>query len=213
MGLVLVSMCLFFWRRLFSKINSIPDFADRAVILGDGPLADILQLEYESRPELGLRVVGRIPAVDYSYSNVGSERSGRRGDSHSKEAVLDLSSAVKFFRASSVVVAMNDRRGKLPVDALLALKCRGLQVHDGADLYEAITGKVQTEFVRLGWLLFSPGCHSSKTHLAYKRAASIVVSISGLILTLPLLPFIYLAIRLTSSGLCYTGKSAWVATG
>ena len=107
---------------------------------------------------------------------------------------------MKFFRASSIVVAMNDRRGKLPVDALLAMKCRGLQVHDGADLYEAITGKVQTEYVRLGWLLFSPGCHASKIHLAYKRAASILVSISGLLLTLPLLPFIYLGIRLTSAG-------------
>ena len=199
-GLALVMLCLFFWRRLFSKINSIPDLADRVVILGDGPLADILQREYESRPELGLRLVGRIPAIGGADSQAGSQRPERRGDAPAKEAVEDLSRAVKFFRASSIVVAMSDRRGKLPVDALLAMKCRGLQVHDGADLYEAITGKVQTEYVRLGWLLFSPGCHASKIHLAYKRAASILVSISGLILTLPLLPLIYLAIRLTSPG-------------
>ena len=199
-GLVLVSLCLFFWRRLFSKINSIPDFADRVVILGDGPLADILQLEYESRPELGLRVVGRIPAIDYSYSNIGSERPSSGREPRGKQTAEDLTSALKFFRATSIVVAMSDRRGKLPVDALLALKCRGMQVHDGADLYEAITGKVQTEYVRLGWLLFSPGCHASKIHLTYKRAASILVSITGLLLTLPLLPLIYLAIRLTSRG-------------
>jgi sugar transferase (PEP-CTERM system associated) len=95
---------------------------------------------------------------------------------------------------------MGDRRGKLPVDALLSLKCRGLQVQDGVEVYEAITGKVPIESVRLGWLLFSPGCHASRFYLAYKRSASIVVSIVGLLLTLPLLPFIILAIKLTSTG-------------
>jgi sugar transferase (PEP-CTERM system associated) len=199
-GLILVALSLFFWRRLFSKINSISDFADRVIILGDGPLADILQLEYESRPELGLRIVGRIPAMEPAHANIGLERSAARGRLSTKDTIEDLTNAVKYYRANSVVVAMSDRRGRLPVDALLALKCRGLQVQDGADLYEAITGKVQTEYVRLGWLLFSPGCHSSKFHLAYKRAASILVSITGLLLTLPLLPFIYLAIRLTSPG-------------
>ena len=89
---------------------------------------------------------------------------------------------------------------ELPVDALLSLKCRGLQVQDGVEVYEAITGKVPIESIRLGWLLFSPGCHASRFHLAYKRSASVVVSILGLLLTLPLLPFIILAIKLTSAG-------------
>jgi sugar transferase (PEP-CTERM system associated) len=202
MGLGLVSLSLIFWRKLFWKINSIPDFSDRVVILGDGPLADLLEREYRARPELGLRVVGRIPAVRPASmaAAAGAEGGARRGAAAAKESVEDLSRAVKFFRASSIVVAMGDRRGRLPVDALLAMKCRGLQVHDGADLYEAITGKVQTEYVRLGWLLFSPGCHASKIHLAYKRAASIVVSITGLLLTLPLLPWMALAIRWTSPG-------------
>ncbi|MBZ5643272.1 MAG: TIGR03013 family PEP-CTERM/XrtA system glycosyltransferase [Acidobacteriia bacterium] len=199
-GLALVSLSLFFWRGLFWKINRIPDFADRVVILGDGPLADLLEQEYQARPELGLRVVGRIAAASGADAQPVAVPGERPGEAAGKQAVEDLSRAVKFFRASSIVVAMGDRRGKLPVDALLAMKCRGLQVHDGADLYEAITGKVQTEYVRLGWLLFSPGCHASKIHLAYKRAASVFVSISGLILTLPLLPWIYLAIRLTSRG-------------
>jgi exopolysaccharide biosynthesis polyprenyl glycosylphosphotransferase len=95
---------------------------------------------------------------------------------------------------------MGDRRGKLPVNVLLSLKCRGLQVQDGAEVYEAITGKVPIESIRLGWLLFSPGCHASAFHLAYKRAASILISILGLLLTLPLLPFVILVIKLTSRG-------------
>ena len=78
-GLLFAAMLLFLWRKLFSKINSVPEFADRALILGDGPLAEILQLEIESRPELGLRVVGRIlPNNNGNYSTAGCERRSSR---------------------------------------------------------------------------------------------------------------------------------------
>jgi sugar transferase (PEP-CTERM system associated) len=199
-GLLLVAMLLFFWRGLFAKLNSISDFADRALILGDGPLAEVLQQEIESRPELGIRVVGRIAGSNNRSGRADGELPTVSTASVDTDAVEHLSSAVSFFRPNRIVVAMGDRRGKLPVDALLSLKCRGLQVQDGVEVYEAITGKVHTESVRLGWLLFSPGCHSSRLHLAYKRAASTIVSTIGLLLTLPLLPLIYLAIRCTSPG-------------
>jgi sugar transferase (PEP-CTERM system associated) len=199
-GLLLVAMLLFLGRRLFSKINSVPKFADRALILGDGPLAEILQLEIESRPELGLRVVSRISAIGNGNHHVGCERARPCGDPLGTDTVEDLLRAVKLLRANRIVVAMGDRRGKLPVDALLSLKCRGLRVQDGVEVYEAITGKVPIESVRLGWLLFSAGCHASRLHLAYKRAASVLVSIVGLILSLPLFPFVILAIKLTSHG-------------
>jgi len=201
-GLVFTAMLLLLWRMLFSKINSVPELSDRALIFGEGPLAELLESEFESRTELGIRVVGR-----FLPSNNGNGNHHRRSkpaefevDPTSTQVSDDLSRTVKQLRATRVVVAMGDRRGKLPVDVLLSLKCRGLQVQDGVEVYEAITGKVPIESIRLGWLLFSPGCHSSRFHLAYKRAASIVVSIIGLLLTLPLLPFIFLAIKLTSAG-------------
>jgi sugar transferase (PEP-CTERM system associated) len=199
-GLLFVVMLLFFWRRLFSKINSVPEFADRALILGDGPLAEILELEIESRPELGLRVVGCISATGNENRHVGCERIQSFGDPLATDTVADLTRTVKRLRANRIVVAMGDRRGKLPVDVLLSLKCRGLRVQDGVEVYEAITGKVPIESVRLGWLLFSVGCHASRLHLAYKRAASVLVSVVGLILSLPVLPFVILAIKLTSPG-------------
>jgi len=199
-GLLFAAILLAVWHGLFSKIISVPKFAERVLIFGEGPLAELLQSELELRPELGLRVVGRIlPTLD----------GNRRGmfpppdspdDSLVSPSVDDLSNRVKLIRATRIIVAMGDRRGKLPVDALLSLKCRGLKVQDGVEVYEAITGKVPTDSIRLGWLLFSPGCHSSRFHKAYKRAASILVSIAGLALTLPLLPFIVLAIKLTSAG-------------
>jgi sugar transferase (PEP-CTERM system associated) len=95
---------------------------------------------------------------------------------------------------------MEERRGKLPVNLLLTLKNRGVRVQDGNDVYESITGKVPIESIRLSWLLFSPGSHASRLFLLYKRFASIVISIVGLLLSLPLFPFVILAIKLSSPG-------------
>jgi len=199
-GLVFAAMLLFFWRGLFSKINSVRELADRTLIYGEGPLAEFLVNELESRQELGLRVVGRAQLGDNEVDHRRCESADSFGDPLMTDVADYLLRTVKSLRVTQVVVAMGDRRGKLPVDALLSLKCRGLQVHDGVEVYEAITGKVPVESVRLGWLLFSPGCHASRIHLAYKRIASILVSTSGLVLSLPLLPFIVLAIKLSSPG-------------
>jgi len=159
-------------------------------------------VEVQSRPELALRVVGRfLPGSDGNGNHrEDCEPIEDPGNPLATEIAENLSRTVKSLRANRIVVAMGDRRGKLPVNVLLSLKCRGLQVQDGAEVYEAITGKVPIESIRLGWLLFSPGCHASAFHLAYKRAASILISILGLLLTLPLLPFVILVIKLTSRG-------------
>ena len=62
-GIALVAVILLLWRGLFLAINSLPQFSERALILGDGPLAAPLIRELESRPELGLRVVSRHLAL------------------------------------------------------------------------------------------------------------------------------------------------------
>jgi sugar transferase (PEP-CTERM system associated) len=190
-GFMFVAAVLLLWRKMFSAINSQPQFAERALIFGDGPLAASLLDELESRPELGLRVVGHL---------FFSERRESAGDPLVPVACEELSRVVKVHRVNRIVVAMGDRRGKLPVELLLSLKSRGVLIQDGTDVYEAITGKVPIESLRLGWLLFSPGFHLSRFLLIYKRLASMLVSILGLLLSLPLLPFVALAIKLTSPG-------------
>jgi sugar transferase (PEP-CTERM system associated) len=189
-GFMLVAVVLLLWRKMFSAINSQPQFAERALIFGDCPLAASLLDELESRPELGLRVVGHVLA----------ERRESAGDPLEPVACEELSRVVKVRRVNRIVVAMGDRRGKLPVELLLSLKSRGVLIQDGTDVYEAVTGKVHIESLRLGWLLFSPGFHLSRFLLIYKRLASMLVSILGLLLSLPLLPFVALAIKLTSPG-------------
>jgi sugar transferase (PEP-CTERM system associated) len=199
-GFALGAVILLLWRGLFLAINSRPQFSERTLILGDGPLAGPLIHELESRPELGLRVVSHVFAAGDENTVLESEH--RKSTANPLAVLSDekLSHAVESQRINRVIVAMSDRRGKLPVALLLALKSQGVLIQDGTDVYEAVTGKVPIESLRLSWLLFSPGFHVSRFLVIYKRLASIVVSIIGLLLSLPLVPFIALAIKLTSPG-------------
>lgn len=189
-GFILVTLLLLSWRRIFLAVNSLPQLTERVLILGEGPLAQEMVSIVGSRPELGLRVVGQIPEGIQS----------RRASSSIQDTADAFLNYVKFYRPSRIIVTMKDRRGRLPVEQLLLLKSRGLLIQDGAEVYETVTGKVPLESLSLGWLLFSPGFRLARPLQIYKRLISMLVSVIGLLLFLPLIPLIALAIKLTSPG-------------
>jgi sugar transferase (PEP-CTERM system associated) len=198
-GFCLVAAALFVCRRLFLAINGRTRFSERVLLVGEGILATSLRGVLESRPELGLQVVGHLrPSLE---ETVGEERPPiRRGDRWAGVNSEELRQAVELSRVNCVMIAMDDRRGKLPVTELLTLKTRGVRIQDGTDVYEKVTGKVPIESIRLGWLLFSPGFCVSRALTMYKRSASILVSTMGLFLSLPLIPLVAVAIKMTSPG-------------
>lgn len=199
LGFILAAALLFLWRHLFLTLNVLPQLAQRTLILGDGPLAGPLHHELRSRPELGLHIVG--PTFSTRNGNDANELPRGYCPNTRLEFVPDeLTRAVKSLHVDRIVVTMGDRRGKLPVEELLSLKSRGVLIQDGPDAYEAITGKVPVEALRLGWLLFSPGFHVSRALLVYKRLASVFVSTVGLLLSLPLFPLVVLMVKLGSTG-------------
>jgi sugar transferase (PEP-CTERM system associated) len=191
-GFVLVAVLLLFWRRLFLKLNSLPQFAERALILGEGELAASLKSELKSRSELGIHLVGELKVTD--------DWTGKLLSAEGHDPVEEFLHSVNSFRPNCVIVAMADRRGKLPVEGLLQLKSQGVHIRDGADMYEAVTGKVPIESLRLSWLLFSPGFRVAGPLLIYERVFSLVLCVIGLTLTLPLMVLVALAIRCDSAG-------------
>ena len=191
-GLSVGAVMLFFWRWLFLRISALPQFAERELIVGDGSISDLLTAELRNRLEFGMRVVGQLKGLE--NSNV------KQPAISPEEEVEELLCVVKSYEPDRVIVAFDERRGKLPVEALLKLKSSGVQIQDGADLYEAITGKVHIETLRASSLLFSPGFRVSQPLLIYKRTASLVLSTIGLVLTFPLMVAAAIAIYLDSGG-------------
>lgn len=199
-GLVFVVMILVLWRGLFFELNSRPQFAERTMIFGDEPASSRLLRELQSRPELGLHVVARILVAGDGRYELNCERPGHADTSDGTITDEKLPAAIGQHRVARIIIALDERRRRLPVELLLAMKSRGVRVQDGTNCYEQVTGKIQIESLRLGTLLFSSGFELSRFLVIYKRVASIAVSIVGLVLSLPLLPFVALAIKLTSPG-------------
>jgi sugar transferase (PEP-CTERM system associated) len=103
-------------------------------------------------------------------------------------------------RPDRIVVGLEDRRGQLPVEDLLALRFAGLQVEDAANLYEHVMWRVPVETLRPSQLIFGSGIGPDPRKLAIQRIYSFVFALMGIVLTLPLMALIWLLVRLTSPG-------------
>jgi exopolysaccharide biosynthesis polyprenyl glycosylphosphotransferase len=123
-----------------------------------------------------------------------------RNEHEASTAAADLRRLVDTYNIRRVVVAMGERRGRLPVELLLDLKEEGVVVQEGSELYESITGKVYLDSLRPSTLLFSPTFEVSTFSLIVQRIMAFAVSLTLLVVTLPVMAFIAVAIKLDSRG-------------
>ncbi len=98
--------------------------------------------------------------------------------------------------AEEIVVAMDDRRGNLPIRELLDARLKGIDVIDLLEFLERETGKIRVDLVSPGWLIFSPGFRRSRIRRLAKRAVDLVVSGALLIVAWPIMLLVAMAIKI-----------------
>jgi sugar transferase (PEP-CTERM system associated) len=186
-GLVILTFALFAWRAAYGWLVQQPYLRERVYVLGTGARAQRLLNGLRQRSDLGVEVVGWT-------GNVEGELTRDNVASH----LLGLARQNGVHR---VIVAMLDRRGTLPVEELLNLRLAGVKIEEATSWLEKISGRIEVDQLNPSWLIFGEGFRfSSSGVLLLRRLLSMLVSAVGLLLTLPLLPFIVLAIKLDSSG-------------
>jgi exopolysaccharide biosynthesis polyprenyl glycosylphosphotransferase len=163
-------------------------FPERVVIMGGGRLAAELAQHIDTRPDLAMRLVG---ALTPESEAAPAARLGAYGD---------VSDVVRRQRPDRIIVAMPDRRGNLPVSALLACRFRGIQVEEGTQAYERFTQRLAVESLTPSALVFGDGFRVSRAQLAGKRVMSIVIALTALLFAAPFMALIALAITLESRG-------------
>ena len=189
---VLAGISLIAWRRLFLAFNRSARLMQKTLLLGAGSLATQLAEEIDSRPELGLRLMGYVAQEPASNGHAHPMAHLGRID--------DLPDLLERYEIHRVIVTREGQRGRLPVEPLLAAKARGVIVDDGPKFYEAVAGRIDLSSLRPAMLLFSEGFRASRLRMLYKRGASVVLSTIGLIVTAPVMAAIALAIRLETRG-------------
>ncbi len=190
-GMLMAGACLTTSRCLFAEIARRPAFAEPAIVWGSGVLAASIIHELQSRADIGIRVLG---IVDTSFS--GETFAGVRYLGPPELMwTRERSEGVR-----RIVVALDERRGSVSVENLLALKTAGLSIDDGAELYEELTGRVWLGTFSVTRMLFSRRLQPSLAKLLIKRVLSVLCSLIAITLTLPLLLLAVLLIRIDSAG-------------
>jgi len=186
LGIVILAVALFCWRSAYSWVVRQAFFRERVYVLGTGERAERLVQGLRKRAELGIQVVGWT-------GNVSGELT--------RETVADhLVGLAKEKGVHRVIVAMPDRRGTLPVEELLYLKLAGVRVEEATSWLEKISGRIEVEQLYPSWLIFADGFRFSGLFRMVRRVLNFSVALIACVLSLPLVPFIVLAVKVGSPG-------------
>jgi sugar transferase (PEP-CTERM system associated) len=101
-----------------------------------------------------------------------------------------LAAYARRHNIDEIVVAMDDRRRNFPADELVSCRVAGVDIVDTLTFYERQTGKVKTELLQPGWLIFSRGFRQGTADNVFKRLLDLL---AALLLLLVLWPFMLVA--------------------
>ena len=187
LGITILVVVLAIWRRAYEWIIGLQTFRERVYVLGNGERARTIIETLRTRRDAGMEVVE------------GVDRGNLSGDGGQFEADLRSFCEPKP-RIDRVIVAMEDRRGSMPVRELLDLRLRGVIIEDASFLMERLLGKLPLDGLNPSALIFTHGFNVKASQQIVRRLVSILVSLTGLLLCLPFIPILILAVRLSSPG-------------
>jgi len=188
LGLMFLTMGLLVWRSCYEWIIGQKVFRERVYVLGAGERAQMVVNMLRERKDAGMEVVG--------YGDASVDRDDRRNS---------FAQALESFRGRTpavnrVIVAMEDRRGELPQRELLKLRFDGVLIEESGALLERLTGKLYLDGLRPSSFIYSEGFRLKPSQQIARRLVSTITAAIGLLLFLPLFPFVVLMVRLSSPG-------------
>ena len=186
-GAFILAVILVVWRSAYEAIIGLSVFRERVYVLGSGERASAVVKTLRARRDAGMEVVD------------GKSKGAFNGDLERFAADLRAFCEPKTC-IDRVIVAMEERRGSMPVRELLDLRLRGVVIEDASVVMERLLGRLPLDGLYPSSLIFTQGFNVKASHQLIWRLISILLSFVGLTLCLPLIPFVILAVRLSSPG-------------
>jgi sugar transferase (PEP-CTERM system associated) len=186
--------CVYVFRQGFHWFFYKWRFGERVIVLGSSVEALQLARMIADSPMAGFEVLGIV-------TEPGQPAPESRPDDPPVIGTLDsLRDLCREEGINRVVVALRERRGKVPVDRLLACRMDGVQIEEREAMYERLTGKLAVESMRPSYLIYGRGFARDPLTMVLKRVLDILASLVGLVLSLPICLLAAAAIKLTSKG-------------
>ncbi|MCX6621798.1 MAG: sugar transferase, partial [Acidobacteria bacterium] len=190
-GSAMAIVVLPIWRIVYSSLVLGATGPPDVLFVGGSPIIERICSRLESRPEIGFRPIGFL-----------SEQGEAPVFPHCKHVgtLADLRAVVERLRPARIIVAMSERRARMPVAELLEYRLSGILVEEAAQIYEAAFGQVCTSELRPSQLIFSAQLGPRANNVFFQNLYSLVMASVGLLLAAPILAIVAVLVRLTSKG-------------
>ena len=186
-GISALAVILVIWRQSYEWFIGLSAFRERVYVLGSGERAKSVTELIRSRNDAGMQVVQGEGKGEF--------------DTEAERYAADLRAFCQPKPPiERIIVAMENRRGAMPVRELLDLRLRGVVIEDANFLTERLLGKLALDGLNPSTLIFTHGFNVKATQQILRRLVSISISFIGLVLCLPILPILMITVRLSSPG-------------
>ena len=176
-------------RFLFYKIVNHELLKKRVLVVGSGRQACKLLSINEAFINKGFTIVGFIALPD---------ETSFVDESQIIFSDKSMSSIAEQIKADEIVIAVDDKRGMMPMDELLDCKMSGVMIMDLMGFYEREQGIISLDNVHPSWLVYCDGFAQGDLRALEKRLLDIFASLMLLSVTWPFMLLTTIAIFLES---------------
>ncbi|MEW8462605.1 MAG: glycosyl transferase, partial [Candidatus Thiodiazotropha endolucinida] len=190
-GLIISILGILVARTLFVRVTSDKTLKRRVLVLGVGINADRIEESVKAKDTVGIVVVGyvnlgdRIELIDEDRQVVKDQ------------TLLEISNRLAV---DEIVVAVDDRRKKLPNHELLECKIKGIQILDLLTFFEKELSIINIDLLYPSWMLYTDGYRQRALNRTIKKSFDLIVGIVIFIVSAPVMVLVTLASLIESGG-------------
>jgi sugar transferase (PEP-CTERM system associated) len=192
-SLLAIVLFILMWRVFMEWLNRAYGPGENILLVGSSNSVQALTRELALRRDLPLTVIGAV-------AEEGAEAEGHMDGVTTLGKLADLEQILEEHKPDRVIIALRERRQRLPYDLLLRYRMRGLMIEEASTLYQKITGKVPVESINPSALIFSDGFQQSTLQRVYGRVAGFTAAVLLTLLLGPFMLLLALIIKLESKG-------------
>ncbi|HPL95329.1 MAG TPA: sugar transferase [bacterium] len=193
--LIIVIVLLIAWRQIFNLLVTIKPWQNNVLIIGLNEQTINLSKEINATPQLGLKVVGII--------NEGATNEVPDETMRPVEIINpphSLSGLVKIKKIKTIITALNPHQNPQLVNKLYECLPLKISFWDLPTFVEKFTGKVPINSIGQVWFVENLKESQKNIYEIMKRTIDFIFSFLFLLVSLPLLPLLYLIVKMESEG-------------
>ncbi|MET0065005.1 MAG: TIGR03013 family XrtA/PEP-CTERM system glycosyltransferase [Candidatus Thiodiazotropha sp.] len=191
LSLIISLLGILLARTVFVRVTSDKTLKRRVLVLGVGINADRIEESTKGKDTVGIVVVGYVNLGD-RIELVDAERQIQKD-----QTLLEIANRLAV---DEIVVAVDDRRKKLPNHELLECKIKGIKILDLLTFFEKELSIINIDLLYPSWMLYADGYNQRPLNRAIKKSFDMTVGIIIFLFAAPLMVLVTLASVIESRG-------------